>query len=118
MNIYGNISQKIQYQRGSIEDKHIYELGKIMSLEESLDMLDQDIDKSIKSINNLNGKVIEVKKDIENNKKILTMIRHKIREKRQTLLKYLEYLYKKSNNVYVDDTFDNLKSILLNEEDI
>jgi hypothetical protein len=89
-----------------------------MSLEESLDMLEKDIEKSMKAVNRVNGEVIEVKKDIEINQKTLSLIRHKITENRKTLLKYLEYIYKKSNNVYEDDKFDNLKSILLNDEDI
>jgi murein DD-endopeptidase MepM/ murein hydrolase activator NlpD len=118
MNIYGNISEKIKYQRDTVEDKQVYELWKIMSLEESLDMLEADIEKSLKAVNKINWEVIEVKNDIEINQKTLNLIRHKITENRKTLLKYLEYIYKKSNNVYEDDKFDNLKSILLNDEDI
>lgn len=118
MNIYGSISDKIKYERATIEDKSIYELGKILSLEESLDMLEKDIQESSDNVNKINGKVIEIKNDIEINQKTLTLIRWNIEENRKTLLKYLEYIYKKSNSVYDDDKFDNLKSILLNNEDI
>ena len=118
MNIYGSISDKIKYERGTIEDKSIYELGKILSLQESLELLENDIEQSTQSVNKINGKVIEIKKDIEVNQKTLTLIRWNIEENRKTLLKYLEYVYKKSNNVYAEDKFDNLKSILLNNDDI
>lgn len=118
MNIYGNISDKIKYERGTIEDKSIYELGKILSLQESLDLLEDDIQQSSDNVDKINGKVIEIKKSIEINQKTLNLIRSNIEENRKTLLKYLEYVYKKSNNVYDEDQFDNLKSILLNNEDI
>jgi hypothetical protein len=69
-------------------------------------------------VNKINGKVIEIKHDIEINQKTLGLIRKNIEENRKTLLKYLEYVYKKSNSVYDQDKFDNLKSILLNNDDI
>jgi hypothetical protein len=69
-------------------------------------------------VNKINGKVIEIKNDIEINQKTLGLIRKNIEENRKTLLKYLEYVYKKSNSVYNQDKFDNLKSILLNNDDI
>ena len=65
MNIYGSISDKIQVERETIEDKSIYELGKILSLEESLEMLEQDIQESTDNVKKINGNVIEIKKDIE-----------------------------------------------------
>jgi hypothetical protein len=69
-------------------------------------------------VNKINGKVIEIKNDIEINQKTLGLISKNIEENRKTLLKYLEYVYKKSNSVYNQDKFDNLKSILLNNDDI
>jgi hypothetical protein len=62
--------------------------------------------------------VIEIKHDIDINKKTLGLIKKNIEENRKTLLKYLEYVYKKSNSVYDQDKFDNIKSILLNNDDI
>jgi septal ring factor EnvC (AmiA/AmiB activator) len=87
-------------------------------LQESLELLEEDIKQSSDNVDKINGKVIEIKKDIEINQKTLTLIRSNIEENRKTLLKYLEYVYKKSNNVYAEDKFDNLKSILLNNDDI
>lgn len=118
VNIYWVISDKIENEITSIEDKSIYEIGQILSLEESLRLLDQDIEESTNNVNTINWNVIEIKNDIEINQKTLTLIRWNIEENRKTLLKYLEYVYKKSNNVYDEDKFDNLKSILLNNEDI
>ncbi len=118
MNIYWNISEKIKQQRDTIEDKSIYELWKILSLQESLELLKDDIEQSSDNVNKINGKVIEIKNDIEINQKTLGLIRKNIEENRKTLLKYLEYVYKKSNSVYNQDKFDNLKSILLNNDDI
>lgn len=118
MNIFWDIASKIQYERGTIEDKHVYELWKILSLQESLATLEEDIETSTNNVNKINGKIIEIKKDIELNTKSLDLVRNKIEENRKILLKYLQYIYKKSNNIYMDDQFDNLKWILLNDESV
>jgi hypothetical protein len=72
-------------------------------------MIESDIENSSKNVNKINGKIIEVKKQIELNKKSLDLLRTKIETNRKTLLKYLQYIYKKSNNIYINDEFDNLK---------
>lgn len=118
MNIFWDIATKIEYERGTIEDKQVYELGKILSLQESLETLENDISTSTNNVNKINGKIIEIKNDIELNKKSLDLVRNKIEENRKILLKYLQYIYKKSNNIYIDDKFDNLKWILLNDETV
>lgn len=118
MNIFWSIANKIQYERGNLEDQSIYELWKIISLQESIEMIESDIENSSKNVNKINGKIIEVKKQIELNKKSLDLLRTKIETNRKTLLKYLQYIYKKSNNIYINDEFDNLKWILLNDESV
>ncbi|MCP4522748.1 MAG: peptidoglycan DD-metalloendopeptidase family protein [Candidatus Gracilibacteria bacterium] len=117
-NIYGNIGTKLSGERGTIEDKHVHELGKILTLKDSLDMLNKDIEEAEVMVDKINGNVIEIKRNIENNKKVLEFTRKKIKENREILLEYMTYLYQKGNNVYSQTEFDNFKTILLNNGNI
>jgi hypothetical protein len=65
-----------------------------------------------------NNTIIEINDEVEGIKNTIAVLRKKILENRNILLEYLDYIYKKQNTLYIDNDIDNLKSILLNTEDI
>lgn len=116
--VFSNISEKISSEK-SIAEQKTHELQeKIQSLEESIEQLDSDIEWTRVKVDTINRNVVTVKWEIESNKKQLEIISKKITENREILLEYLAYLYKKQQNAYGEEEFDNIKSILLSGEDI
>ncbi|MFK7780427.1 MAG: peptidoglycan DD-metalloendopeptidase family protein [Candidatus Gracilibacteria bacterium] len=118
VNIYENISEKVEEDRHEFEGKNNAMLEQITSLEESIIQLDLDINNAMINVDKINNSVIQTKNDIEGNKKIIEFKRKLISDNMEILLEYLIYIYKKGNTVYEDAEIDNLKSILLNEENI
>lgn len=118
VNIYESIWNKVEKEREEIQSKNALLIEKITSLEESIIQLDIDIDNTLIKVDNINKSVIQIKKEIEVNIKTIDILKNKISENMDILLEYLIYIYKKWNTVYEDREIDNLKSILLNEEDI
>ncbi len=118
INIYENISDKAESQRKEVEEKNRAIIEKISSLQESITQLDLDISNALMRVKKINENVIVTKNEIKVNKKTIEELNKKISENMELLLEYLIYIYKKWNTVYEDKEIDNLKSILLNEENI
>lgn len=118
VNIYENLWDKAEEERKEAEAKNNALLWKITSLEFSIKQIDSDINDALVKINKINNNIIQTKEDIQINEKTITILKKKISENMEILLEYLIYIYKKGNTVYKDTEIDNLKSILLNEENI
>lgn len=118
VNIYENLWDKAEEERKEAESKNEALLKKIMSLEVSIKQIDWDISDALAKIDKINKNIIQTKSDIEINEQTITILKKKISENMEILLEYLIYIYKKGNTVYKDTEIDNLKSILLNEENI
>lgn len=116
--LYENIWNKVEEQRLEIEGKNNALLEKITSLTESINQIDIDIDNAMIKVDKINKNVIQIKNEIEVNQQTIGILKKKISENMDILLEYLIYIYKKWNTVYEDTEIDNLKSILLNEENI
>lgn len=91
---------------------------KILSLKEQIALLDTQMEESTNTIAKTNTEIISIKKEVEGIKNTISLLRNKILENRNILLGYLNYLYKKKNTLLLDGEIDNVKSILLNSEDI
>ena len=118
VNLFNNISKNILSNMKGFESKSLENLTKIASLEEQINILNQDIENANKNITKLNNKIIEIKGKVVFTKNGIELFSKKIEDSNEILLKYLIYLYKKWNNVYSENEIDNLKSILLNWENI
>lgn len=116
--IYESIWDKVEVQRVEMESKNNELLTKIDSLEESIIQIDLDISNALIKVDKINKNVIQIKKEIEINEKTIVILKKKIDENMEILLEYLIYIYKKGNTAYEEEEIDNLKSILLNEENI
>ena len=118
IDIYKNIWNKIKNDRKNIENTKESIIEKITSLKESLFQLEEYIKKTSVVIDDINKNIIKTKLSISSNEKIIYILRNKIIKNKKILIKYLLYLYKKSNSIYNEEKIDNLKSILLNWENI
>jgi len=87
-------------------------------LNDSIKQLDTDISGTLVRVNNINKNIINIKRKAEVNEQTIDILKKKIDVNTQILLEYLIYIYKKSNTIYNDEKVDNLKSILLNNENI
>lgn len=118
IDVYNSISDDINSDKKLAEEKKEQIVSTISSLENSIELLDKDIEKASKKINQINLDVIKTKNEIEINTKTIEVLKKKIEENTAILLDYLVYIYKKSNTAYEWSEIDNLKSILLNEEPV
>jgi len=118
VDIYKDIWEKTKDERIDAELKTEALIKKISSLEDSIKLLDQQIDISRKNVVNINKEVIQVNKEIKINRKTIEILKKKIKENNEILLEYLIYIYKKWNTIFDDREIDNLKSVLLNEENV
>lgn len=118
IDVYNNMFDEIKSDKALAEEKKEQLLSTISSLEESIAILDRDIEKTVLKIEQINTDVIKTKSEIDSNTKTIEILKKKIEENTQILLDYLVYIYKKSNTAYSWDEIDNLKSILLNWEPI
>ncbi len=118
LSIYDSISARISQSREEAESKKESVSNVISSLEEALISLQKDIILSGKKIKEVNDSIITTKKAIDDAKIEMEELQERIKQSNEVLLEYMIYIYKKSNSVYGDDDIDNLKSILLNGQDI
>jgi len=100
INIFGNIKDKLTIEREKLENKEQNVTARILSLEESITLLDADIKEATEKVNNANAKIITINNEVKASKNTIQLLRKKIFENREVLLKYLVYIYKKRNNVY------------------
>lgn len=118
VDLYSTLKSKTEAKRVYLENQNEMLLDRVSSLEKSIASLDRDIEDKISEVNSINLKVIETKKDIETSKKTIDFLKTKIEENRQVLLDYITYIYKKWNFTFDEGKMDNIKSIILNWEDI
>jgi len=118
VDIFENIWDKTKNKREDAEVKKEELIEKITSLNDSIAQLDIDIKDTLKNVDEINKNIIQTKKEIDINKKTIEILLKKISDNSEILLEYLIYIYKKWNTIYEKKEIDNLKSILLNEEDI
>lgn len=118
IDLYESLSEDIKIDKLEAEEQNNDLISKITTLEESIIILDNDIADTANNIKNININIIDIKKEVEANTRTIEILNKKIAENRELLLDYLVYIYKKWNTAYEWLEIDNLKSILLNNEDI
>lgn len=118
LNVFETATNKAKNQREEAEEKRDALQKNITSLEESIKQLDLDISNAMIKVNKINEKIINTKEEMDVNQKTVEILKKKVSENTDILLEYLTYLYKKSNTIYQDTQVDNLKAILLNEDDV
>gem|GEM_PF-1009535 len=87
-------------------------------MKEQIAALDKQMEESTDIIAKTNSEIIDTKKEVDGIKNTISVLRKKILENRNILLSYLNYLYKKKDTLNLNGEIDNVKSILLNSEDI
>lgn len=100
IDIYTSMSSDIEHDKKLAEEKKEQLLTTISSLEDSIELLDKDIEKTAKKIEQINLDVIKTNTEIETNTKTIEILKKKIEENTEILLEYLVYIYKKSNTAY------------------
>ncbi len=118
LDLYNSMSNDILEDRLTAQEKYSDIVTHIDSLEKQLNDLNQSIENTQETVKQINLDVIRVKWEINENSKTIEWLKEKIAENKEILLDYLTYIYKKSNTSYEWTEIDNLKSILLNWEDI
>ncbi len=113
-----SIKDKTVTKREYLEKQWSMIVDRVSSLEKSIESLDKDIQGKISEVNSTNAKIIEIKRDIDWWKKTIEFLKSKIKENRETLMDYITYIYKKWNYTFEWKEIDNIKSMLLNGEDI
>ncbi len=116
--IFWNISNKIENQRLELEEKSKKINSRVTSLKEAIKTLDEDIKDVLNDVNNMNRRVIKTKKEIEDKKELISKLKIKTFKNKRILIDYIIYLYKKWDYVYKDWEFDNLKAVLLSGKTI
>jgi len=94
------MSEDINSDKKLAEEKKEQIVSTISSLENSIELLDKDIEQTSKKIEQINLDVIKTKNEIETNTKTIELLKKKIEENTAILLDYLVYIYKKSNTAY------------------
>lgn len=110
--------ESIQRTRENMEAENVLVLNQLKDLEESKKKIDEEIANIIKKIQELSLLSTQLKLEIDENEKSIEELKTKIDENKKILLNYLDYLYKRWNTAYSWEKIDNLKSIILNNEDI
>ncbi|MDD2907570.1 MAG: peptidoglycan DD-metalloendopeptidase family protein [Candidatus Gracilibacteria bacterium] len=118
IDVYNSMSDDITSDKKLAEEKKQQLVSTISSLEDSIALIDKDIEKTSQKIDQINIDVIKTKNEIETNTKTIELLKKKIDENTEILLEYLVYIYKKTNTAYEGSEIDNLKSILLNNEPV
>lgn len=91
---------------------------RITSLESSIKLIDSEISSTMKKVVEANREIVNVRKKMQANSKQVEILNRKVDKNKEILLEYIIYLYKKGNSSFDGTEVDNLKSILLNNEDI
>nr|MDD3720308.1 peptidoglycan DD-metalloendopeptidase family protein [Candidatus Gracilibacteria bacterium] len=118
VDLYSTLKSKTETKRLYLEQQNEMLLERVSSLENSIASLDKDIQDKITDVNSINLKVIETKKEIDESKKTIDSLKQKIEDNRKVMLDYITYIYKKGNYTFDEGKMDNIKSIILNGEDI
>lgn len=119
IDLYWNIWDHASNLREEYEERMLENLEKISDLEEQIESLGDEINVTSNKVWIINNQIIEIKWEIDKNITTIELLKGKIEENKEILLKYLVYLYKKWNTLSSEfNDVDNLKSILLNSQSI
>lgn len=118
IDLYGSMWWDIENDKKEAQEKKQELVDKIWSLEKSILTIDRDVEKTAERIKQINLDIIQIGKEIDNNSRTIEILKKKIQKNREILLEYLVYIYKKWNTSYSWTEIDNIKSILLNQENI
>lgn len=115
---FKNLADKVDTDTTDIKISNIKALNQIASLQESIAILDQDIEKIYRDMKAINLKKRKIKEEIDLANTKMKIKKKEISRNKTLLLEYLDYIYKKGNNSFQENKIDNIKSLLLNWEDI
>ncbi len=118
MNIFENIRNNVSKKREDIENKRKFILNEIVNLETAIKDLDKQIKDLENEVNKINRNIIETKQQIRENEKKINSYTIKTKIIKDTLIKYIVYLYKKWNLIFDKWKIDTLKAIILSWENI
>ena len=118
VDVFNNLWESIKRSRESVEASNTAIINKLKDLEESKKKIEEEIIEITKKIQDISLASNQLKVDIEQNEKKIKVLKNQIEENKKVLLALLDYLYKKWNTAYDWTKIDNLKSIILNDEDI
>ncbi len=118
VNIFDNFTDNAKSKRLETSRKVNFIINKISSLKNAINIIDTDIAESMEKIKSANISIVQARKKIDENSAKIKIIKKKIEKNKKILLEYLDYIYKKANTSYKNGEIDNIKAILLNDEDI
>ncbi len=118
IDLYWAIRQNIENDRKEIEAKKESIVLRIDSLEKSIEFLDNDIKEKTQEVTKTNLDISKTKKEIEKWKEVISLLNKKIEENKKTILQYLIHIFKKWNYSFSNWEIDNIKSVILNSQDI
>lgn len=116
--LFSALSKNANEERQNLEKQSQIIASRINSLVNSIEVLDKDINEQVKQISTTNVDITKTKTDIEKWKKVIWLIQLKIKENKGVLLDYINHIYKQWNYTYNDWEIDNVKSVILNWENI
>lgn len=118
LDMFNTLSESIKKSRENVEKDNTNILLKITNLESTKKQIEEDIKNIIDRIKDISLISAKLKSDIEITEKKISNLKKQIDDNKKVLLEYLDYMLKKWNTAYNWIEIDNLKSIILNNEDI
>ncbi len=118
MQLYKWVRENVVEKRQFLEAESIKLINKIDNLEDSVSLLEKDIDNLREETLKINNQIIEITKKLTVTKKTIHFLKLKIEANKEVLYEYIIYLYKKWNYVFKDWEIDNLKAIFFLWDDI
>ena len=118
MQLYKWVRENVVEKREFLEAESIKLINKIDNLEDSVSVLEKDIENLRQETLKINNQIIEITKKLTITKKTIHFLKLKIEENKEVLYEYIIYLYKKWNYVFKDWEIDNLKTIFFLWDDI
>ncbi|MCH2188961.1 peptidoglycan DD-metalloendopeptidase family protein [Candidatus Gracilibacteria bacterium] len=116
--LFGSIAQNVGEKISATEQKQRALLTEILTLEQSLTEIEEDIEKTKNRVESINATIINIKNQVQANKNTIQLLKKKIDSNREILYKYMVYIYKKSNYFSDEEDIDAIKSILLSGGDV
>ncbi|MDD5769736.1 MAG: peptidoglycan DD-metalloendopeptidase family protein [Candidatus Gracilibacteria bacterium] len=118
INIYENIKQSnLDKKEELVIQKNVVE-SRVLNLEETIKLLDEDIENTTKEILSLSRKIISVNGQIETSQTKINDLNKEIYQNKLILLDYIAHIYKKQNLASGSNELDSLKTVLLNNDNL
>lgn len=118
INIYENIKQSnLDKKEELVIQKNVVE-SRVLNLEETIKLLDEDIENTTKEILSLSRKIISVNGQIETSQTKINDLNKEIYQNKLILLDYIAHIYKKQNLASWSNELDSLKTVLLNNDNL